>query len=144
MDSNIDQKTKEDKPLEFTFGTPRLIVGLEAVLREMCTGEKLRAKIPGPLAYNTRAGFLPYDTAVLYEVELVSVTRGDGTVPTEAPQLKMESSKGPVSGDNWLLALVLVFLLAMVAAGAFFLRSSEKKVTTKESKKESKKDKKKR
>eukprot|EP00913_Durusdinium_trenchii_P024347 g22857.t1 len=46
MDSNIDQKTKE------------------------------LAKIPGPLAYNTRAGFLPYDTAVLYEVELVSVTRG--------------------------------------------------------------------
>ena len=38
--------------------------------------EKVRAKIPGPLAYNSRAGFLPYDTAVLYEMEVVQVTRG--------------------------------------------------------------------
>ena len=28
------------------------------------------------LRYNTRAGFLPYDTAVLYEMEVVSITRG--------------------------------------------------------------------
>ena len=28
------------------------------------------------MRYNTRAGFLPYDTAVLYEMEMVSITRG--------------------------------------------------------------------
>lgn len=76
--------------MEFVLGTPRLIVGMEAVLRHMCEGdawlaetlcdwepkEKVRAKIPGPLAYNTRAGFLPYDTTILYEMELISITRG--------------------------------------------------------------------
>ena len=34
------------------------------------------AKSPWSTRYNTRAGFLPYDTAVLYEMEMVSITRG--------------------------------------------------------------------
>ena len=112
MDSNLDPKTKdscvgvskqrqEDKPLEFVLGTPRLIVGMEAVLRQMCEGEKVRAKIPGPLAYNTRAGFLPYDTTVLYEMELISITRGDGTVPApeESQAAKAVTGSRPGRGS---------------------------------------------
>ena len=30
---------QEDKPLEFMLGTPKLIVGMEAVLRTMCESD---------------------------------------------------------------------------------------------------------
>lgn len=138
MDSNIDPETKEDKPLEFTLGSPRLIVGMEAVLRQMCEGEKVRAKIPGALAYNTRAGFLPYDTAVLYEMEMVSITRGDGTIPVETVE---KPTSAPAAGEsNWSLALVLILLLGMVAGGFFYLRAPKtEKVKGKDAKKDGKK-----
>ncbi|CAE7359588.1 Fkbp11 [Symbiodinium natans] len=138
MDSNILPETKEDKPLEFMLGTPKLIVGMEAVLRTMCENEKVRAKIPGPLAYNSRGGFLPYDTAVLYEMEVVQVTRGQGLPDTAVPA---PASADGTSGATWPLVVALLLLLALVGGGiAFIAKGSEKAPKkSKEAKKDGKK-----
>eukprot|EP00930_Biecheleria_cincta_P031177 TRINITY_DN21638_c0_g1_i2.p1 TRINITY_DN21638_c0_g1~~TRINITY_DN21638_c0_g1_i2.p1 ORF type:complete len:220 (-),score=36.34 TRINITY_DN21638_c0_g1_i2:111-770(-) len=83
IDANYDPESKSLKPLEFVLGTPRLIVGMEAALRLMCVGEVVRATIPGGLAYNGRLGFLPYGTTVMYEMEVLSFTKGPGYAPEE-------------------------------------------------------------
>ncbi|CAE7527849.1 FKBP11 [Symbiodinium pilosum] len=142
MDSNILPETKEDKPLEFMLGTPKLIVGMEAVLRTMCENEKVRAKIPGPLAYNSRAGFLPYDTVVLYEMEMVQVTRGNGLPAPESPTPMAPVSAGAAT---WKLVLALLTMLGLVFGGiAFLMRGGEKSLKSKESKTSKKEGKKKR
>jgi len=138
MDSNIDPESKEDKPLEFMLGSPKLIVGMEAVLRTMCESEKVRARIPGPLAYNFRSGFLPYDTAVLYEMEVTRVTRGNGLPPPEAAAPEPTGT----AASSWPLLLALLLLLALVFGGiAFVLKGSgsAKAPKKKEAKKEGKK-----
>merc|ERR1712203_982639 len=66
IDANVNPQTKEVEPLKIVLGVGGLLVGMEAAMRQMCEGETLRATIPGPLAYNTKAGFLPYDTVVAY------------------------------------------------------------------------------
>ena len=40
--------------------------------------------------YNTRAGFLPYDTAVRYEMEVVTITRG------KTREFLLDAIQGPV------------------------------------------------
>merc|ERR1711920_631332 len=78
IDSNYNTEKQELEPLQVTLGAPALIVGMEAAIRTMCVGETVRAMIPGPLAFNTKGGFLPYDTKVVYEIELISWERNVG------------------------------------------------------------------
>lgn len=51
--------------------------------------------------YNTRAGFLPYDTAVVYEMEVVSITRGQRRIA--APRLSL-SWKGRL--NQWIIGVM--------------------------------------
>eukprot|EP00434_Breviolum_minutum_P043506 symbB.v1.2.038787.t1/scaffold6174.1/size20348/2 len=56
-------------------------------------------------------------------MEMVSISRGDGTIPTVAPPGPPDGPKGQ---DNaWLIA-ALIFLLAMVGGSLFFLRRGGK------------------
>merc|ERR1740123_322730 len=105
---------------------------MEAILRTMCVGETVRAMIPGPLAYDTRKGFLPYGTSVLYEMELVSFKKGNGLKPDEAP---LETSPGTPSSLPLALGLLLLLLLAIGGSGYFLLRQSEIQGKSKKTKK---------
>mmetsp|Transcript_117070 Transcript_117070/g.331327 ORF Transcript_117070/g.331327 Transcript_117070/m.331327 type:complete len:246 (-) Transcript_117070:138-875(-) len=141
FDANVD-KDGTTKPLETMLGKGRIIVGMEAVLRTMCEGETVRATIPGPLAFDTRAGFLPYGTSVMYEMEVVSVKKGTGEVPIEPEGVKGQASIGSNSSSStpiqtpsqmgWVLLLIFV----MICGGASYLlsRSSSQGKTKKKSK----------
>jgi len=130
FDGNMNPETNEAEPLEFVLGTPTLIVGMEAILRTMCVGETVRAVIPGPLAYDTRKGFFPYGTSVLYEMELVSLKK-----PGKAP---LENLPG-IPKSLPLASGLLLFLLAIGGSGYFLLRQSANQKKPNKVKKEGKK-----
>eukprot|EP00931_Biecheleriopsis_adriatica_P055756 TRINITY_DN33037_c0_g1_i1.p1 TRINITY_DN33037_c0_g1~~TRINITY_DN33037_c0_g1_i1.p1 ORF type:complete len:249 (+),score=55.56 TRINITY_DN33037_c0_g1_i1:35-781(+) len=147
IDSNIDPQTKEAKPLDAIFGVPRLIVGMEAALRLMCADEVLKVTIPGPLAYNGRGNFLPYNTKVMYELEVVEVKKGVGIPKEEIPNATGTESIAPGGFEgpqSWPLAVgLLVLLLVIMGGGAYTLSSFEQQGQGKKKAKDVKKDSKK-
>mmetsp|Transcript_27527 Transcript_27527/g.37181 ORF Transcript_27527/g.37181 Transcript_27527/m.37181 type:complete len:236 (+) Transcript_27527:70-777(+) len=137
IDSNMDPETKQPKPLEFVLGTQKLIVGMEAALRTMCVGETVRATIPGPLAYNGRANFLPYNTKVMYQMELVSFTKGDGLPKEPGPEA---TTAKPAGGSGWPLAVALALLLLVLGSAAFAMSKFEQQGRNRKKAKDAKKE----
>eukprot|EP00928_Gymnodinium_smaydae_P030609 TRINITY_DN22714_c0_g1_i1.p1 TRINITY_DN22714_c0_g1~~TRINITY_DN22714_c0_g1_i1.p1 ORF type:complete len:243 (-),score=28.36 TRINITY_DN22714_c0_g1_i1:57-785(-) len=140
---------ENSEPLEVKLGQHGLIVGMEAVLRTMCIGEQVRATIPGPLAYNSRPGFLPYDTSVTYEMEVVSIEQGDPVVEgadakSSTGDAQTDRHVDPVPGVGSTLGAVLLVLMVVIFGGGAYLLSSrssdgQPRKKGKESKKDAKK-----
>ncbi|KAI7808585.1 peptidyl-prolyl cis-trans isomerase FKBP7 [Triplophysa rosa] len=75
------RSTKTGHPHWFVLGVGSVIKGLDLGLRDMCPGEKRTITIPPSLAYGEHGkGPVPADATVIFEVELLYITRGPRSI----------------------------------------------------------------
>ncbi|KAM4730863.1 peptidyl-prolyl cis-trans isomerase FKBP7 [Anableps anableps] len=68
---------KEGHPQWFVLGVGQVIKGLDIGMMDMCAGEKRKVTVPSALAFgHTGKGPVPPNAAVVFEVEVLSVSRG--------------------------------------------------------------------
>ncbi|MEQ2294349.1 Peptidyl-prolyl cis-trans isomerase fkbp7 [Ameca splendens] len=68
---------KEGHPQWFVLGVGQVIKGLDIGMMDMCAGEKRKLTVPSALAFGqTGKGPVPPNTTVVFEVEVLSVSRG--------------------------------------------------------------------
>ncbi|KAK5608558.1 Peptidyl-prolyl cis-trans isomerase fkbp7 [Crenichthys baileyi] len=68
---------KEGHPQWFVLGVGQVIKGLDIGMMDMCAGEKRKLTVPSALAFGqTGKGPVPPNATVVFEVEVLSVSRG--------------------------------------------------------------------
>ncbi|MEQ2214204.1 Peptidyl-prolyl cis-trans isomerase fkbp7 [Xenoophorus captivus] len=68
---------KEGHPQWFVLGVGQVIKGLDIGMIDMCAGEKRKLTVPSALAFGqTGKGPVPPNATVVFEVEVLSVSRG--------------------------------------------------------------------
>ena len=72
-------------PIKFPLGAGRVIPGWDEGIGLLTVGSKARLVVPPDLAYGSRGagGVIPPDATLIFEVELVEVSPGAPTAPTE-------------------------------------------------------------
>merc|ERR1719223_2415405 len=121
------------------LGVGGLIVGMEAAIGQMCEGEIVKATIPGPLAFNTKSGSLPYHTSIMYEIELFIVTRGvvvPKPEPIQANVVRAIGTTGSQSLRKSFQALAWIATLVMLLAVCAYLAMRTEKAAQKKNNKE--------
>ena len=77
----FDSTKKRNQPFQFVFGTEwQVIKGLEDALAQMCEGEKSLIILSSDLAFGragSSTGIIPPYTSLIYEVEVLSVKKGN-------------------------------------------------------------------
>ena len=73
--TQFDSSKEKNDPFEFTLGKAEVMAGWEQGLPGMKVGGKRRLTIPPALAYGSAGypGFIPPDTTLVFDVEVVSV-----------------------------------------------------------------------
>ncbi|XP_043988021.1 peptidyl-prolyl cis-trans isomerase FKBP7-like [Gambusia affinis] len=68
---------KQGHPQWFVLGVGQVIRGLDIGMMDMCAGEKRKVTVPSALAFGqTGKGPVPPNATVVFEVEVLSVSRG--------------------------------------------------------------------
>ncbi|KAM9364616.1 peptidyl-prolyl cis-trans isomerase FKBP7 [Pholidichthys leucotaenia] len=68
---------KAGHPQWFVLGVGQVIKGLDIGMMDMCPGEKRKITVPSALAFGEKGkGPVPPNATVVFEVEVLSVTRG--------------------------------------------------------------------
>ena len=76
------------RPFTFRIGQGYVIAGFEEGIAGMKVGEKRTLVIPPELAYGTagaRAGLIPPNATLVYDVELIGIYRPEAEPPQPAP-----------------------------------------------------------
>uniref|UniRef100_A0A671S350 peptidylprolyl isomerase n=1 Tax=Sinocyclocheilus anshuiensis TaxID=1608454 RepID=A0A671S350_9TELE len=75
------RSTNTGHPHWFVLGVGDVIKGLDLGLDGMCPGEKRKVTVPPSLAYGEKGkGPVPPNTTVIFEVELLYITRGPRSI----------------------------------------------------------------
>lgn len=77
FDSNVDPKFNHVEPLSFVLGSGQVIPGWDAGIVGMKVGEKRILEIAPEMAYGATGvgGVIPPNATLIFEVELVSITK---------------------------------------------------------------------
>lgn len=72
FDSSVDR----DEPFSFALGSGQVIRGWDEAVKSMKVGEKSRLTIPPEMGYGAAGfpGFIPPNSTLVFEVELLSAT----------------------------------------------------------------------
>lgn len=81
-DNNIFNSTRSYQPLRFAVGYGLTISGFEFAISMMHPGEKATVIFPSRLGYGAQAsGNIPANSPLIFELELVQVTKGPNLNP---------------------------------------------------------------
>ncbi len=72
--SKFDSSRDRDEPFEFVLGARQVIQGWDMTVAKMRLGERVKVKIPWPLAYGARGGRgIPPKADLIFDIELLGI-----------------------------------------------------------------------
>ena len=94
--TKFDSSKDRRDPFVFNLGRGQVIKGWDEGVQGMRVGGKRRLIIPSPLAYGTRGvgSVVPPNATLVYEVELLRITRGGGAQPIQGRGRPLQHALG--------------------------------------------------
>ncbi|XP_032424668.1 peptidyl-prolyl cis-trans isomerase FKBP7 [Xiphophorus hellerii] len=90
---------KQGHPQWFVLGVGQVIRGLDVGMMDMCAGEKRKVTVPAALAFGqTGKGPVPPNATVVFEVEVLSVSRGPRSMEAFG-QMDLDQDKSLTKGE---------------------------------------------